>query len=148
MVATSAVSVALILVWLAFRSEPEPPPVSRTLADVELTWRCEAGHVVKAAIPNGLPRCPNCGRPMAAILSFECPKHGQLEAEAQYELDASGAPRVSRFRLDGGDWVKAGDSLTCPKCGAVLKRTSDPLQKILNEKKKNVDHKPPPPNDG
>jgi len=122
-----------------------PASVSRTLSDVELTWRCEVGHVVKAAIPNGLPRCPNCGRPMVALLKFECPKDGQIDAEAQFELDESGNPVVSKFRLGGGEWVKAGAPLTCPKCGATVKRvTDDALQKYLSDKKKNMEHKSPP----
>lgn len=137
LVATAGVAAALIVIWIMIGDEPETPAVMRNLSDVELTWRCEVGHVIKGPIPAGLPHCTNCGREAWAVIDFNCPNHGRVEVEASFEADPSGVARIARFRATRGEWVRVGNPLLCPKCGAELKRKlDDPLEKVLKAKKK------------
>jgi hypothetical protein len=130
-----AAAILLLLTRQAFRS-PEPlPPTHRTIFDVELEWKCDAGHTFKAAGQITPRKCWTCRQPAYPIGHYACPTHGTFEVAGQYEADDSGAPRLSFYRVYGGTWTPVGEGLKCPRCGqALTKPVEDPLTRIKVKK--------------
>src|SRR3990172_1031377 len=65
-----AAALALFLVWRTWRTDETFVPRQRTLADVELTWRCAAGHTFPAAGQVGSRTCFYCGQEAFHITNY------------------------------------------------------------------------------
>lgn len=135
--AVAAVSIVLLVLWLMWRGDPNVDSVLRTLDDVEIAWKCEGGHAFRASAQADKRKCTQCGKDAAATTEFECPTHSPVEVEAKFEKDAQGNLRISKFRVPPGEWVAAGERISCAKCGAALTRKiDDPLERTIKSKRR------------
>jgi hypothetical protein len=114
--------------WRWWRPAPTGPVYRRSIEDVELTWKCEAGHPF--TFPGRLTElpCTRCGQPAFPVTAYDCPEHGSFEVAVRFAIDASGNARVSHVRFQGGEWAPVADGPRCPKCGEQLvRKLTDPL---------------------
>lgn len=134
---TAATAVVMFVIWRTWRSENTVTVVQRTLADVELTWKCDAGHTFTAEGQVGSRECRVCREPAYPITTYECKVHGPIEVAARFSQEPSGAARVSDHRVHGGEWVSADIGVACPRCNApLLPKRVDPLEGVARTKKK------------
>ncbi|MGB2986677.1 MAG: hypothetical protein WBE26_12435 [Phycisphaerae bacterium] len=144
LVAAAAAAVVLLAVWRLWRTEEVVQPYRQTLANVELEWKCAAGHSFRAAghtfDTDGLtkPRlCWTCDRAAYPVARYTCLDHGSYELAVRFAVGDDGVAKVSQVRWPGQSWVSAEEGLHCPKCNAPLVYTrKDPLQGIGRAKKK------------
>ncbi|MEK7731297.1 MAG: hypothetical protein AAB363_05520 [Planctomycetota bacterium] len=134
--AISAAAVAFAA-WRWWRPAPTVPVYQRTINDVELSWKCEAGHSFTASGQVADRPCAMCDQPAYAMTPYECPQHGRTEVAVRFTSGADGAPRVSQFRVNQGTWFPATDPVRCPHCDVpMLRKLTDPLDAISRGKKK------------
>lgn len=136
--AVAATAVFSFAAWRWWRSDaimplPLPPP---TLFDVDLDWRCSAGHTFNALGRTGSRQCPQCGGIAFAFAAYHCERHGTYEVQAEFAREADGRERAVKFKVQGGEWADAGDGPHCPRCGAVMVRKQDPLAGVIRGKRK------------
>jgi hypothetical protein len=123
--ATAAVAFA---VWRWWRPAPTVPVYQRTINDVELNWKCDAGHSFIAPGQVADRPCAMCDKPAYALASYECKQHGLFEVAVRFAAGPDGASRMSQFRVHQGAWSSAGDPVPCPHCGEpMLRKQVDPL---------------------
>jgi len=122
--------------WWDSDTVSPPPAPQPTLFEVELDWRCAAGHTFSATGQVGTRICPQCGQRAYPFAKYSCEKHGAYEVQAEFVRDAAGKTRVGRFKVSGGEWAEAGDGPRCPRCGAVMERKLDPLAGMVRPKRK------------
>lgn len=129
-----AVGVALttLVLWRVWRHDESVSPPGRTLAEVELTWRCEAGHTFEAA-GQVLPRqCWTCDRLAYPLISMHCPTHGAFEVLVRFAGGTDSVPGVAQLKLPGHRWVDVDEGLTCPRCREkLIYKGRDPLERAV-----------------
>lgn len=137
LLAMSAAAVAFSA-WLWWRPAPTVPVYyRRTINDVELNWKCEAGHSFVARGQVAERQCAMCDQPAFVVTLYECRQHGTTEVAVRYTAGADSAPRVSQFRVNQGIWFPAADPVPCPHCGVpMVRKQADPLEAISRGKKK------------
>jgi len=119
---------ALFLSYWMWQSAAIPEGVQRTLTDVILDWRCEAGHAFRIQGQSGPATCPTCRRSATPVGVYYCEQHGPIEAAVKFAEQPDGKLVLSEIRLPAGEWLPAATGLVCPKCGAELVRAQrDPL---------------------
>jgi predicted RNA-binding Zn-ribbon protein involved in translation (DUF1610 family) len=98
-------------------------PLTRTLLDFQVTWRClECGHELEDRGAVGTRTCPQCGAAqMYVSIRHGCPQHGVFPVA--FEYDEAGDP--VRIKVADADWVPYLDedyniNARCPKCGASM----------------------------
>ncbi len=134
--AMSAAAVAFAA-WCWWQPAPTVPVYQRTINDVELSWKCEAGHSFTATGQVADRPCAMCDQPAYIVTQYECPQHSTIEVAVRFISDADGTPRVSQFRVNKGTWFPATDPVPCPHCGVPMHRKlTDPLDAINHSKKK------------
>ncbi len=143
---TAALSLAAVAVtavfsfaaWRWWRSdaivviESVPP----ALFEVELDWRCPAGHSFAAPGQIGSRQCPRCGAAAFPYATYSCQKHGEFEVQVEFARGADGGTRISRLKVAGGEWKDAGSGPQCPRCGQIMVRNKDPLSGLIRNKRK------------
>ncbi len=137
----AAAAMFALVIWLSLHPTVEEGPVQRKLADVDLDWRCDAGHAWRLTGQIEPRVCPakDCGRDMWPAARWSCENHHKIDVAVRLELDAMGLPRPVEFRLRGHDWVVASDSLVCPKCSKLLRQVvRDPLAVVKRRKKRST----------
>ncbi len=133
--AVSAAGVAFAA-WRWWRPAPPVPFYERTIRDVELTWKCEAGHAFMAAGQVADRLCAMCDRPAHVFTLYECRQHGVAEVTVRFTEGPDGRPKVSHFRVKK-EWIEASDPVPCPQCNVPMTRKqADPLEAFNREKKK------------
>jgi len=134
--ALSASAVAFTA-WRWWRPTPTVSAKIRSIKDVDLNWRCDAGHSFIAKGEAGDRQCGSCSQPAYAVTLFQCPQHGATEVAARFAAGADGVPRVSQYRVHEGIWSPATESVRCPQCGApMFRKQADPLDALSRGKKK------------
>jgi hypothetical protein len=133
----AAAALLLLLVWYLLRTEEVLETPQRTLNNVELKWKCAAGHVFYAtghSLDSGgltAPKtCVSCGQPAYPFAPYTCPVHGPFEVAVQFAVDKDGALDVSQVRLPGRDWLPKAQGLRCPRCDRPLVYVDDPLEGV------------------
>lgn len=129
-----AAAILLPVVWHLWRGEEPVPLLERSLANAELTWRCEAGHLFRAKGhafgADGLTdarTCWRCGKPAYPSARYACPVHGAYDVTLRFAKGEDGFEVVSRIRLTGREWVFADEGVYCPRCNRRLEYSRDPL---------------------
>lgn len=119
-------------IWhVSRREKPEEGIVRRELGDVELTWRCAAGHTFRAAGQVESRLCWTCDRMSFPQTRYTCQTHGSFKAVVKFAHAEDGVPHVSEVRLIGRDWVKLSDGLKCPRCtNELIYLPPDPLETL------------------
>jgi hypothetical protein len=126
--AGGAAVVVLGFWWFSATAEEVARPRVPTLADAELTWRCEVGHTFLANGQPGGRVCLYCERMAYPVTEFRCPVHGPFQVTVRFADTADGSPRIAYLRLTGRDWVSVETGLHCPRCDRPLEhRPKDPL---------------------
>lgn len=135
LIAAAAAALLIPILWRIERKEEVVPPAQRTLADLEMQWRCETGHTFQASghafNEEGMTQpkaCWTCGRPAYPVYPFYCPVHGAVEVAVMFTRDASGREQAARWRLPGRSWVKSMSDLRCRLCERPLEHRRDPLR--------------------
>jgi len=130
----AAAAVLLPVVWRLWGSEETTIAHQRTLAEMELDWRCEEGHDFRGKGhtfgPDGLtsPRtCWKCGEPAYPVATYVCPVHGAYEVTVRFTIGDDGRPRVAQVRWAGRGWVTEEEGLRCPRCERRLEYSDDPF---------------------
>ncbi len=132
--AMSASAVAFAA-WRWWSPAPTVPVYQRTINDVDLNWKCEAGHSFAAPGQVTDRLCASCDRPAFVVKQYECPQHGATEVAVRFTSDAEGVSRVSQFRVNQGTWYPA--PVRCPRCDKRMDpKQTDPLDAISHGKKK------------
>ncbi len=130
---TAAVAaMGLPAIWRYWRSEELVRPAQRTFSDVELEWRCSAGHTFQAAGQLGGRTCwkRNCERQAFPSTQYACSVHGSFLVQVRFENDERGTPKPARLRLPSGGWVSVEKGLKCPRCPRKLEyRGANPLDR-------------------
>jgi hypothetical protein len=121
--------------WRVWRSDQPSPPPQRALADIELTWKCPAGHRFTANGQIGPRTCEVCQKPADIVARYTCGKHEPVEIFVRVEPDWSpGNPNLT-LRLGDGPPMPSGVGLKCPKCGLRLRAANpDPLAGVRGRK--------------
>lgn len=136
MLALAAATVAFAA-WRWWRPEPAVAVYRRSISDVELSWRCEAGHTFSARGQTSDRPCAMCARPAYAVTAYECKTHGPIEVAVRFEADESGRSRVSHLRVHGGEWVPMETDPVCSKCDSPLTReTGDSFEPLTRGRKR------------
>lgn len=136
---TAAAAMFALVIWLSLRPAVEEGPVRRVLTDVDLDWRCDAGHAwgMKGQIEPRVCQTKGCGRDMWPAARWACENHHKFDVAVRLELDGEGLPRPVEFRLRGHDWVVAGDPLVCPKCSKLLRQVvRDPYEVVKKRRRR------------
>ncbi len=134
-----AVALALLLplAWRYWRPEEPPPPLQRTLVDVELEWKCPVGHSFRAAGQVGGRACWTCDRTAFPVTDYTCRVHGPFEVQVRFAVGDDGVPRMASLRWPGEEWVSAEDGLPCPRCSRrLVYLKADPLGRASREAKR------------
>ena len=130
-------SAAAFAAWRWWRPAPAAPVYHRTINDVDLNWKCEAGHYFTASGQVADRPCAMCDQPAYVVTLFECPQHGAIEVAVRFTSGADGASRASQFRVNRGFWFPASDPVPCPQCDVPMERKPvDPLDAVNRGKKK------------
>ena len=134
-----AVAVGAVLLFLgirhSLRSEEPVPPHVRTFFDVELEWKCEAGHSFRAAGQVEPRRCWTCNRPAYPARGAVCPVHGETDVWVKFTLGTDGTPRPASYRTVGGEWTNADSPPQCPKCKREMTPVrDDPVAKLKSRR--------------
>lgn len=136
--AVAFTAVFSFVAWRWWRSDSitqlAPPPTSFT--DVEMDWRCSAGHTFAATGQTGTRGCPQCGGAASPYAIYACEKHKAFEVQAEFAGDKEGRTGVAKFKAPGGEWTDAADGPKCPRCGKVMVRKQDPLAGLIRGKRK------------
>ena len=138
---TAVAAMFALVIWLSLRSPVEEGPVQRVLTEVDVDWRCDAGHAwrEKGQIEPRDCQTKDCECVMWPAAPWSCENHHRFHGAVRLELDAMGLPRPVEFRLRGHDWVVAGDPLVCPKCSKLLKEVvGDPLEVVKRRKRRSA----------
>ncbi len=137
LVLAMSISAVAFAVWRWWRPAPTVPVYQRTINDIEMSWKCEGGHTFSARGQVADRQCAMCDQPAFVVAAFECSKHGMTEVAARFTYGPDGAPRVSQFRVNQGNWFPAADPVPCPYCGVpMVRKQTDPLDAITRGKKK------------
>jgi hypothetical protein len=135
LILAGGVALLFIIIRLLIRSEEPVRPYVRTLTDYELEWKCEQGHVFRAAGQVEPKSCWTCSRQAFPVTRFTCPTHGEEEVLVKFKVGDDGAPRPSEYRLWGAkDWHPASEGVPCPRCRKPMDRV--PLESLIPEKKR------------
>lgn len=138
---TAAAAMFALVIWLSLRPAVEEGPIQRVLTEVDLDWRCDAGHAWRMTGQIEPRVCPNkdCGRDMWPAARWSCENHHKFDVAVRLELDAGGLPRPVEFRLRGHDWIVSGDPLVCPKCSKLLRQDDrDPFEVVKRRKRRST----------
>lgn len=133
---TVATAAVLFFVWRFWEDDEKLLVIRRSLQDVRLEWKCDAGHRFHAqGQPN--PRfCPRCGRPSYPVGTYRCTEHGGFDVLVRYTVTQDGLEKPSEFRVDGSGWGPPETALVCPKCQRPLRRDRpNPLEGSVRNKK-------------
>lgn len=134
-VLSASAAVLVLVARQAFQQDEAEPPFQRTLADVEMEWRCEAGHLFRASGQVGARKCWTCGRPAFAFTRFSCPQHGEFEVAVEFEATDPDVHRPAKLRVERGPWVPFEEGAACPRCHRKMSRAAvDPLQNLKPRK--------------
>lgn len=136
---TAAAAMFVLVIWLSLRPAVAEGPVQRKLREVDMDWRCDAGHAWRAKGQIGPRVCQtkDCGRDMWPAAPWSCENHHKVDVAVRLELDALERPRPVEFRIRGHDWVAAGDPLVCTKCSKLLREVvRDPLEPVKRRKRR------------
>jgi len=121
---------ALGLTYWTVRTEEKPVrPVTRTLADFDMEWRCLAcGNTLRDKGSPDPKECPKCHkREMYMTSRWSCPQHGPQRVAYQYDSEGN----ATRVKVGDGPWQPAtiedgpeeergGSNVRCPVCRALL----------------------------
>jgi len=137
LVTAVGVAIVTLALWRVWRHEDDVAPPGRRLIDVELTWRCEAGHTFQAA-GQLLPRqCWICDRQAFPLIVMYCPTHGAFDVLVRFAPGTDNVPEVAQLKLVGYRWVDAAEGLTCPRCREkLIYKGPDPLARVTRQNKK------------
>jgi len=128
-------AVLFLIVRQALRSEETVQPFVRTFSDIEVGWRCEAGHTFPGTLQVAPRNCWTCNAEAYPVRKAVCPVHGEAEVWVKFSVGADGTPRPSAYRSVGGDWTEAGTPPICPKCKREMHLVrEDPLAKLKSKK--------------
>jgi len=133
-------AVLFLIVRYSLRSEETVQPFVRTFSDLEVDWKCEAGHTFRAAGQVEPRRCWTCNAAAFPVRRAACPVHGETEIWVRFSVDADGTPRPSSYRTVGGEWTDAATPPICPKCKRDMQPVrEDPLAKLKSKKLRSAD---------
>ncbi len=110
--------------WRSDRVEPVPAP---NLLETEIDWRCAGGHEFASPGQPGSRPCPICAETSFPTAMYQCDKHGSYAVLVEFEVRPDGSTPVTKYRVQGGLWATADSGPRCPRCGAALTRSEDPL---------------------
>ncbi len=128
-------AILLLIVWRSWRTDVVVGTPGGNPPEVEMRWKCDAGHVFFAAGQASSRECWTCGRPAYAVFDYHCKTHGVFEVAVLFSNDASGRRVPSRWRPAGRRWVETQENLRCPRCRHPLVYRRDPLSDYLRRKK-------------
>ena len=133
LLAAAVAAMSSLAVWRLWQTE-EPQPYRRKLTDVELEWKCDAGHSFRAAGQVDPRECWKCDPPALAaypIDNYVCPRGHSYEVAVRFAQGDDGAPKVTQLRLAGRDWTPIEEGLRCPRCkNRLVRKRRDPLEGI------------------
>ncbi len=133
---TVATAAVLFFVWRFWHEDEKLLVTRRSLEDVRLEWKCDAGHRFSAQGQPNPRACPRCGRPAYPVGTYRCPEHGALDVRVRYAVTPDGLETPSEFRVEGGDWGPPETALICPICKRPLRRErKNPLEADARNKK-------------
>lgn len=136
-VLTVAAAAVAFAAWRWWQPPPRVAAVSRAVTNVDLPWRCDAGHSFVAPGQEGDRLCASCAMPAYPIATYECKQHGTFEVAVQFKRIAEGVFVPSRWRLGKGEWVASEAELVCPRCHVPLtRRPADPAEAAVRIQKK------------
>ena len=110
------VIVLLPFVWHALQRDPPTVPAARTLEDVVLHWKCDAGHTFDAPGHVDPVFCKKCNNHAYPVTGYHCARHGRFQVQVKFQRAADGTVTTSAVRLLGRDWASESDGVYCPNC--------------------------------
>jgi len=120
---TSLAAAALLGVWWVWAPEEPQTGYQRSLDEVELRWKCAAGHRFTAPGQAEPCNCPKCGAKAEIVDVYRCPEHGEFDVFVRLgPVEGTGRYAARQLRLDRGEWVSVAEGLKCPRCGRKLVR--------------------------
>ena len=124
--AAAAAAAALLLVfWRAFQSEEIPPPPLRSVRDVQVQWRCEAGHALYT-YGDVTPRpCHECGKNSYPVAEYRCPVHGTYPVAFQFREQGERGVIPVEVRAPDGPWEPFESGPHCSRCRREMTREID-----------------------
>jgi len=127
--AAAAAAALLLVLWRAFQTEAVPPPLLRSVRDVQVQWRCEAGHTFYS-LGDVTPRpCVKCGKDSYPVAKYRCPVHGTFDVAFEFEEQPDGRVIPVRVRAPDGPWEPFESGPHCSRCRREMTREDeDPLR--------------------
>ncbi len=116
-----SVIVLLPFVWHALQRAPLPSVAERTLENVVLQWKCDAGHTFEAPGHVDPVFCKTCNNNAYPVTGYACPRHGRFQVQVKFERADDGSLRTAAVRLMGRDWASEAEGVRCPRCERRLK---------------------------
>lgn len=134
---TFAAAAVAFAAWRWWQPPPTVPVVARTVASIEMTYRCEAGHTFTAPGQAEGRLCSTCSAPAYPVTHYECQQHGAYWVAVQFAALPEGGVRPIRWRLERGEWTEDESELVCPRCQTPLvRRPTDPADAAIRSRKK------------
>ena len=90
--AAAGVVVLVVLLWRLWHGNENTPVYERRPSEVEVDWRCGAGHRFSAALQLEPRRCweVTCTERAYPVARYRCPRHGVYEVAFRFRLDEGG----------------------------------------------------------
>ncbi len=123
--AAAAAAALLLVVWQAFQTAEIPPPHLRSVRDVQVQWRCDAGHTL-ASLGDVTPRaCWKCGKDSYPVAKYRCPVHGTYDIAFQFRERPDGRVIPVEVRAPDGPWEPFESGPHCSRCRREMTREDD-----------------------
>ncbi|MEK6676329.1 MAG: hypothetical protein AABZ47_11830 [Planctomycetota bacterium] len=131
-----AVGLSLLLIYRTWQPETPPSAEIRGLADVEMDWKCDGGHLFRIGGRTEPVACPTCGKDAFPVTTYLCEQHGPIEVLFRFFPKAEGEEGQPQVRLGLNGWKGLDEGLKCPKCERDLDRpVVDPIQSLTRSRK-------------
>lgn len=121
-VMTAAAAAVAFAAWRWWQPPVTIAAAQRSVLDIDLPWRCDAGHSFVAKGQTADRLCSSCSEPAYPVTTYECKQHGPFEVFVKLKSVADGVSVASQWRLGKTDWVSSEGELICPRCHATLVR--------------------------
>lgn len=127
--AAAAAAALLLVLWRAFQTEELPPPHLRSARDIEVSWRCDAGHTRKSLGDVTPKPCWECDNDSYPVAKYRCPVHGTYDIAFQFREQSDGRIIPVEVRAPNGPWEPFEFGPHCSRCHREMTReTDDPLK--------------------